>query len=292
MSTPAKIALLVACFLWAISFIATKVAVESTPPLTVVALRLVPASLCFVAWYFFTRNKVNWGGLRWWLTLFVLSLLGVGHLAVQTVGMQYTTPSNASLYAVTAPISIAILARIFLAEGISIRKAIGILIALCGVLTVMGLDTLMTLKLQEHLPGDLLVFISIVMWGVFTVFGKKTTERLGALQMTGLVTLIGALWMAPLCQVELHLQTFQLSRISKEAWAAILFLGVTCSFLATLLYFLAVERSESQKVGVYLYTIPLMTAALSYFFRGESLGLNFFAGALLVLCGVWLTETG
>ena len=216
----------------------------------------------------------------------------MGHYSLQTVGVQYTSASNASLYAVTAPISIVILARIFLAEGISVRKAVGILVALCGVLTVMGLDTILAFELPARLFGDLLVLISIVMWGMFTVFGKRMTERLGAFQMTGLVTLIGSLWMVPICRLELHQQSFQLVEISGTAWLAILFLGVTCSFLATLLYFLAVERSESQKVGVYLYTIPPMTAVVAHFCLGESLGLSFFAGSLLVLCGVWMTERG
>ena len=52
------------------------------------------------------------------------------------------------------------------------------------------------------------------------------------------------------------------------------------------------NRAESQKVGVYLYTIPPMTAALAYLFRNESLGVEFVVGSLFVLCGVWLTESG
>jgi drug/metabolite transporter (DMT)-like permease len=282
----------VACLFWAISFIATKVALETTPPLTVVTLRLIAASACFIAWYVFAGRRVSRDGLGWWLTLFALSLVGMGHYSVQTIGLQYTSASNGSLYAVTAPISIVLLARIFLGETISFRKSIGILIALGGVLTVMGLDTVLAFELQPHLLGDLLVLASIIMWGMFTVFGKKMTEQLGALNMTALVTLIGSLWMVPVGLGELHVRSFSLDQISGEAWLAILFLGVTCSFLATLLYFLAVERSESQTVGVYLYTIPPMTAVVAYFFLGESLGLNFFVGSLLVLGGVCLTERG
>jgi drug/metabolite transporter (DMT)-like permease len=288
----AKVALFVACFFWAVSFIATKVALASTPPLTVVTLRLIAASICFAAWYVVAGRRFRRGNFGGGPTLVALSLVGMGHYSVQTIGMQYTTASNASLYAVTAPISIVVLAWAFLDERISWRKSIGILIALCGVLTVMGLDKVLAFKLPPQLFGDLLVLASIVMWGVFTVFGKRLTERLGAMGMTALVTLIGSLWMIPICVGELRLRSYHLSRISGEAWLAILFLGVTCSFLATLLYFLAVERSESQKVGVYLYTIPPMTAVVAYFYLGEPLGLNLFAGALLVLCGVYLTERG
>ena len=77
-----------------------------------------------------------------------------------------------------------------------------------------------------------------------------------------------------------------------EAWTAILFLGVTCSFLATLLYLYALQKTESQKVGAYLYTIPPMTSLAAFFILGESITLGAIFGMLLVLLGVWMTEKG
>jgi drug/metabolite transporter (DMT)-like permease len=52
----------------------------------------------------------------------------------------------------------------------------------------------------------------------------------------------------------------------------------------------ALERSESQKVGVFLYTIPPMTAIVAHLVLHEALGLRFFAGSALVIGGVVLTE--
>ena len=42
---------LLACFFWAVSFIASKVALKSASPLTVVTLRLVISALCFAVWF-------------------------------------------------------------------------------------------------------------------------------------------------------------------------------------------------------------------------------------------------
>ena len=47
MNASTRTALLGACFLWAISFVATKIALEVIPPLTVVSLRLLIASVFF-----------------------------------------------------------------------------------------------------------------------------------------------------------------------------------------------------------------------------------------------------
>jgi drug/metabolite transporter (DMT)-like permease len=128
------------------------------------------------------------------------------------------------------------------------------------------------------------------MWGFFTVLGKKLTDELGALRLTSLVTLLGAAYMLPLGWIELELTGRSLSDIAPLGWMAIAFLGVGCCFLAVLLYFVALEHSESQKVGVYLYTIPPMTALVAALFLGETLSWNLLLGSLLVYAGVYLTE--
>jgi drug/metabolite transporter (DMT)-like permease len=285
-------ALLLACLLWAVSFIATKKALESAPPLTVVALRLIVSAGCFLVWLALTRRRLPLPALRalaWRLVL--LSLCGGGlHYGLQTLGLQYTSASNGSLYAVTAPLTIAVLGVLFLRERPTLGKTFGISIALAGVLTVMGLDELRSFELGGRVWGDLLVLTSIVLWGVFTVFGKSATDRLGAPILTAAVTVLAAVSMVPVAYWELERRGASLRTVSVEGWAAIAFLGVGCSFLATLLYFVALEMSESQKVGVFLYTIPPMTAIVAYLALGEALGLRFFVGSALVIGGVVLTE--
>jgi drug/metabolite transporter (DMT)-like permease len=289
----ARAALVTACVLWAVSFVATRVALEAAPPLTVVTLRLLISAACFLPWIVASGGVASIGGARGLARLFGLSLFGTGlHYGLQTVGLQYTTASNASLYAVTAPITILLLSAIMLGEHVTIRKGLGVALALAGVLVVMGPQTLTTLELDAHVKGDFLVLVSIVMWGLFTVLGKKATDELGALKVTAWVTLIGALWMLPVGWLEMRATGYSLSSMTVEAWVATAFLGVGCSFLATFLYFAALQRTESQKVGVYLYTIPPMTAVVAVLYLGETLSVNLVLGAALVIAGVALTERG
>jgi drug/metabolite transporter (DMT)-like permease len=289
----ARAALLTACVMWAVSFVATKVALESAPPLVVVSLRLLVSAACFLPWIVMSGGVAGIGGARTLLRLFGLGLFGAGlHYGLQTVGLQYTTASNASLYAVTAPITILLLSATFLGEPISVRKALGVGLAVAGVLVVIGPETLMSLELDAHVKGDLLVLVSIVMWGLFTVLGKKITDELGALKVTSWVTLFGALWMMPIGAFQMQATGFSLADMTLDAGIAISFLGVGCSFLAVLLYFVALRRTQSQKVGVYLYTIPPMTAVVAVLHLGETLSLNLVLGAVLVILGVALTERG
>jgi drug/metabolite transporter (DMT)-like permease len=290
---PAKLALAAACFFWAASFIATKTALDHIPPLTVVTLRMMISSLCFLVWLISRGKKIPYQGPSWLRRLFLLSIFGTGlHYGIQTIGMQYTTASNASLYAVTGPISIAVLAALFLGEKITWKKALGIGCAMLGVLLVMGVETIMTFELKGRLLGDLLVFASIFMWGCFTVLGKDMMRQMSAVDFTAVVTFMGTLYMIPAGGIETLSRSFSLASIPINAWAAVAFLGITCSFLATLLYFFALERSESQKVGVYMYTIPPMSYLMAVILLGETIGINLIIGSLIVLAGVYLTEKG
>ncbi len=289
----ARLALLTAVVLWAISFVATKVALEAAPPLVVVSLRLLISALCFLPWIIKGGTK-GLGGARGFGQLFMLSLFGAGlHYGLQTIGLQYTTASNASLYATTGPITILLLSAVIVGERITLRKAVGVALAMAGVLVVMGPEKLGSLELDAHIKGDLLVLASLVLWALFTVFGKKLTDKLGALRVTAWVTVIGAVLdgTGRVC-TRPGSRASRFPSMTADAWIAIAFLGVACSFLATLLYFVALEMSESQKVGVYLYAIPPITAVVAAFYLGETITLNLVVGAILVIGGVALTERG
>lgn len=290
---PVRTAALLACLLWAVSFIATKEALRFIPPLAVTALRLAAAALCFAPLLVLRRAIIFKGGWERLGRLFILSLFGTGlHYGIQTFGLQYTTASNASLWAMACPVCITLIAAFFLGERVTLKKAAGVCLALCGVAAVLWPVFAAGLDLRSHLAGDGLVFLSIFLWALFTVYGKKITAEMGAFEVIGSVTVIGAIWMAPAGIWEMGQKGLSLSAFPAASWAAVAFLGAGCSFLAALLYFLALEKTESQKVGVYLYTIPPMTYLFAALFLGEHIGLPLIAGSLLVAAGVYLTERG
>ncbi len=287
----ARLALLTAVFLWAVSFVATKVALEEAPPLVVVTLRLLISAACFLPWLVATGGTRGIDSKRMG-RLFLLSLFGTSlHYGTQTIGLQYTTASNGSVYTTTGPITILLLSALVLGERITVRKAIGVAVAVAGVLVVMGAETLQSFEFG-NVKGDLLILSSIVMWGMFTVFGKRMTDEMGALRVTLWVTIIGAVTMIPIGLGEARATGFSIADLSLSGWSAIAFLGIGCSFLATLLYFVALKLTESQKVGVYLYAIPPVTAVVAAFYLGEVITLNLIVGAVLVIAGVALTERG
>jgi drug/metabolite transporter (DMT)-like permease len=280
-----------AAFFWGTSFIAAKVAVAAVPPLTVAALRVILAALGFLIW-FAAGGWPNPPDRHHWSALFGLSLLGTGlHYGLMTIGLQFTTASHGSIFSATGPIGIALTAAMFGAR-ITSRQIAGIGLALAGALVIQGNGLRFRFEAPGQLLGDGLVFFSILMWGGFTVFGKRLVEKSGALPVIGLTTLIGAAWMIPVSGLELAARSFSLTAVPLKVWLAIAFLGVACTFLAPLFYFLALEHAPAQKVGVYLYAVPLLTYIIAGLVLHERLGPELLIGSILILSGVFLTERG
>lgn len=297
MSLRVRGGLLLACLLWAVSFLATRVALATTPPLLVVTLRLLLSALCFALFFGWRairapgKHVLPFGKADIGILL-VLSLLGTGlHYGVQTLGLQTTTASNGSVWASSGPVTILLISVLFGGERLDPRKIAGIALALLGSLVVLGLDTLQDFSLSGHLGGDLLVMVSIVLWGGFTVYGRRFSSERGALQTLGVTTIIGALWMTPVGLGEMLWRDFSLLDISAAAWGSIAFLGIGCSFLATLLYFRALERSSAQEVGVWLYAIAPLTFLAAGLLLHEPIGWNLLLGSALVLIGVRMTDS-
>ena len=71
------------------------------------------------------------------------------------------------------------------------------------------------------------------------IIGKR---RYGYL-LSAVMTIIGAVWMAPVGWIEMQRTGFSLTEVTAPAWAAVTYLGVGCNFLAVMLYFTALQHT-------------------------------------------------
>ena len=104
--------------------------------------------------------------------IFILALIAVFHLMIQVTGLKYTTASNTGWIIGTAPIFMAILAAIFLREKIGLLKIGGIIIAMFGLLLLIGKGNITNVDIIKN-KGDLLVLASAFTWGVYSMVNKK-----------------------------------------------------------------------------------------------------------------------
>ncbi|MBM4277014.1 MAG: DMT family transporter [Deltaproteobacteria bacterium] len=280
---------LLAVIFWGFSFIATKMALKEVHPFTLLTLRYaIGALLLLLVQMGRDRAFLKIFSPLDWIHIFILAAVGVSGLGLlQAYGLLYTTAINTGWIIAINPILITLSARFFLGEAITARKVSGIIMGFCGIFLIIS-KGVFSLSLFQFAStyGDLLVLASALAWTGFTIGGKGFLLRFPPLATVTTIMLSGCLIILPLSL--LKGEWSNLIHLSLTAWIGILFLGVFCSGLGYLFWYLALERRDSGVVGMYLYLEPFATLIGAYLLLGEEIRWITMIGGGLILCGVFL----
>jgi drug/metabolite transporter (DMT)-like permease len=254
-------------------------AVATVGRLLVVLIILLPFAL--------RGLRQNLGNLprRDWLVLAALGLAGGGpHLALQWLGLHYTTAASGILYLSTTPIFI-LLMSLPLGEGIGPRQWIGVAISFCGVFLIATQGDPAALSFNR---GDLMALASMVMWAGYTVLLRVRRDPLEVVELLVVVCLFGVLFMLPwLAWEALGAGRMQLGF---EGALAVLYSAIGSLLLAYAGWSYVVARLGPARAGVTLHLMPAFGVVLSMLFLSEYPRWFHFAGIALILTGVGLSS--
>ena len=278
--------ILLAVLFWGTSFVATKTALLEIKPVTVIILRLILATtlLTIIALYTKRNFSINLKSHGW---ILILAMIATFHLWIQVTGLQYTTASNTGWIIGTAPIFMAILGLIFFKEKVTLLQMAGILIAMFGLLLLIGKGNILNIDLIKN-KGDLLVLGSAFTWGVYSMVNKKIS-----LSYSPLMTILYLFLMMLIIITPFNLNSEAINSVihlSFIGWISILFLGLFCSGIAYVIWARALRDMESAKVGAFLYFEPFVTVLAAWFFLNEVITLMMIASGLLITAGVFIVN--
>ncbi|MBN2124384.1 MAG: EamA family transporter [Deltaproteobacteria bacterium] len=285
--TGSYLALVAMTVFWGLSFVATKVALESIPTFTLVFARFGLSS-CF-----FALLMVRWGFPRLSAgdhgRIFLTALFEPGlYFIFETVGLQYTTAPKAALMIATVPVSVAVFAALFLGERTNVAGLLGIGTSLLGIAILVGGDPRFDLDLGGSLKGDLLIIGAVVSASLYTVCARAAGRRSSALQITSLQVMYGTLMYAPAFLWEVP--GLHWSAVTGRSLAAVAYLTLFATIAAFLCYNHALTRIPAPRAAVFINGIPVVTAAGAWVILGETLTALQVGGGVLVLGGVFLTN--
>src|SRR5918912_2406468 len=136
---------------------------------------------------------------RDWLVLAGLGFTGGGpHLALQWLGLHFTTAASGILYLSTTPIFILLL-TIALGEHIRARQWTGVAISFAGVFLIATHGHPAELSFNR---GDLMALASMLMWAGYTVLLRVRRDPLDVVELLTMVCAYGALFMLPALALE------------------------------------------------------------------------------------------
>ena len=223
-----------------------------------------------------------------WVVLTGLGFTGGGlHLALQWLGLHYTTATSATLYLSTVPIFILLFAPL-LGERIRAMQWLGVAVSFTGVATIASQGDPAHLASLSFNRGDVMALGSMMMWASYTVLLRVRRDALDTLELIVMVCAFGVVFMAPWVAVELWLGSA--FNLSGAGMAAVAYSAIGSLLLAYAGWSYVVKRLGAARAGVTMHLMPALGIAFSALFLGESPHAYHFAGIALILFGVALSS--
>jgi drug/metabolite transporter (DMT)-like permease len=257
-------------------------------PLGLVTLRsIVATSLFWIFSLFLPKEKVEKRDLLYMLAFF---LFGVFFNQVFfLMGLNKTSPINASLLMLLNPILAIIFGAIILKERLSGRRLSGVLTGLAGTSLLLLGGTNFKVG-GGSFSGDILIILNAASWALFLVTIKKMTTKYSGVTVMKWVFLFGV---TPNIIVG-HNQLLQVDLASFTGYAimGLVYVTVVTTFIGYNLNTYGLKYVSPTVVSTYVYMQPVVASIVAMVIGQDRLTGIKIVSALLVFAGVYLVSSG
>jgi len=223
-----------------------------------------------------------------WKAILLLGVLGVGgYNTFAYLALRDTTATNAALLNSFIPIATIAISWAFLGKHLRRIEGLGVMISLCGALTIVSHGDLHILIHLNLNIGDVWMLAAVAVWAIYTVGLAWRPAGVHPMLMLAAMTLVGLLALAPAYAWELS----QGRHINLQAssFAALAYVGIFPSFLGYIFYNRGVAEVGANKASLFIHLMPVFGTLLSALFLGEVPYWYHYLGIALIFSGIWLT---
>ncbi len=281
--------LLIASILWGTSFIAGKYADAFASPELVVLIRLWIASLAVMPIALKNLQHLDKSLLK--RMLWVSFLTYPVTFLLQFIGLKYTTASNAVTMIGFNPLLVLLFGHLFFNDKASLKQLALAVLALIGVVLVMGKPDLG----NDNFIGCLIVLSSGFAVAIWLQLSKSLMKEVPKGSYTPLTLFFGALLTIPtVALLKLPLNTDWTITPSVTGILAVLYLGVGCSLMASWAWNRGVAVSDTNISGLALALEPVFGVLFAVLLLGDRPDLSTTIGIAMVMFAVlysfWLSR--
>ncbi len=273
--------LLLLSAIWGSSFLFIKLAVETTPAVSMTAARLLLAGIILLCMANLAKQKLPRGKDLWFWILMSAFFGNALPFGLIGWGEEKIDSGLAAILMAVMPLTTLVLAHVFTTdEKITLPKFIGVLLGFAGLIVLIGPEKLATLG--EETVRQLAVAAAAVCFGINAII----TKRLTGLPPKGLAAAIvmsSALMLIPasfLFDTPAEIRPSALSAISIVA------LAIFHTVIATFLLFAIIRKQGASFFSQINFLVPLFGVAWGAVLLSERPSANAYVALALILLGV------
>ncbi len=268
-----NIYMFIATIFFGMTYVLTKICLNYSTELYIISFRFL---IAFVISLIFLQRKIFPLKIKEILYSLILSVLLFMVFITMTIGVKYTTATNASFLISLSVIFIPFFSWIFNKEKPKKSIFIVLIIALIGIM-LLTLDK----NLEFHI-GDILCLICSLLFSFHVLITERFVKNnnpitLGVLQFGG-VALLSFL-------VQYPIEKFTLPK-NEKFWISLMILSVFCTALAYIIQTVSQKKLSSTLIGLILSLEPIFSGIFGYFILNEYLSPQQYIGAFLLLISI------
>jgi len=232
--------------------------------------------------------RCRWPRGRDWIGVAALGVMFYGaFFVVYAEALVYTTAARGALAISTLPLLTMIVAALLEKEKLTVRKSVGVLVAMSGV--ALALAAGLAEAPAQAWRGDLIMTAGMLSMALYNVLSRPFMQRSSPLgYATAGMAFGGGL------NTLLVLQSGGFAAVASfgaAQWAGVLYLGVFAGALGFYLWVYALERATPTRVANTITVSPIAAALLGAVLLGEPIGASLLIGIAAVALGIWIAST-
>jgi drug/metabolite transporter (DMT)-like permease len=282
----AHLCMLMACIFWGLlSPLGKDVMLHGIDSIDLVSFRVLGTCILFWAASIFVKQEHV--SLHDKLLFALAAVLGlILNQCLFMVGLQLTSPANASIETTATPIITMLLAFLILKEPLTAKKMLGISIGCAGALILILTSAKANDGKVGNIWGDFIVIASQTFYALFLIIFSKFIKKYSVFTTNKWLFLWGTvlIWPFTLC----HVAHTDLSVIPLTAWLETGYVILFGTFLGYLIIMKALKVLSPTVVSIYNYVQPVVAVAVSLLMGIGVLKWSQGLAILLVFAGVWI----
>ncbi|MGJ7921849.1 DMT family transporter [Neobacillus sp. LXY-4] len=283
----ADFCLMLVALVWGATFVLVQNAISLLPPLSFNGVRFLFAAILLGSWLFlFKKDQLKYWNKRLLFSGFLMGFwLFLGY-ATQTMGLLYTTSSNAGFITGLSVVLVPLFSLFLLKQRPGVNAIGGVVLATWG-LYLLTMTNSMALNI-----GDFLVLLCAISFALqIIVTGKYSSSHPSLLLTVVQISTVAVLSSISAFLFEDWQRAFQAEILfNPNVIAALLVTSIFATALAFFAQTTFQKYTTATRVALIFALEPVFAALTAYFWGGERLSGSAIIGCALIFAGMILSE--
>ena len=273
--------------IWGSTYLATRYAIETIPPLMMIGIRsLIAGIILYLISRFKSKEKIKRENIFPLFTLGAMFFL-IGH-GLLAWAQQYVPSGMAAVLVTPEPLWIIGIEWFFLKDTrVKLRGILGIFLGFCGVVYLVS-STISGATSNNDFLGSALIIVSTLSWGGGAVYSRVAHVPKSPILSSGMELIFGGTLVLIASFIIGEPSQFHLSQVTLTSFLGLLYLIVFGSVIAFSAYIWLLGHTSVTRISTHTYVNPVIAVFLGWLIANEQITTALIVATALIIISVYL----